>query len=129
MSELLETLERIESTFAYNKKGKKNVYSIFMGEFKVIEEYYKDYDIIKQALERLEKLEKENKELKEQRLSLSLQLQDYDLIKKITLPNIFEENSNLINTIRKAIELLSVDGKGTKQEVKNLLKEVLKDEN
>lgn len=58
--------------------------------------------IIKQALERLEQLEQENQELKEQRLSLSLQLQDYKLIKEITLPNVLEENEKR----KKAIEFL-----------------------
>lgn len=65
MNKSLEALERIETVFVYNKQRKKNCYADFMSESKVIEEYYKDYNTIKQELERLEHLDKENKELAE----------------------------------------------------------------
>ena len=63
MSKSLEALERIETVFHCNKQGKKNCYAHFMSPSKAIEEYYKDYNIIKQDLERKEQLEKENQEL------------------------------------------------------------------
>ena len=65
MSKSLEALEKIETTFVYNKQRKKNCYAHLMHQSKVIEEYYKDYNTIKQDLERLAQLEKENQELKE----------------------------------------------------------------
>ncbi len=72
---------------------------------------------IKQDLERLEQLEKENQEW----------INLYILITEGNW-NLKNENQKLKNAIEQAIELLSVDGKGTKQEVKKLLSEVLEND-
>lgn len=61
-----------------------------------------EVDYNEKLLEKIKILEKENLELKEQRLGLSLQLQDYRLVKEITLPNVLEENEKL----KKAIEII-----------------------
>lgn len=71
-------------------------------------------NIILQDLERLEELEKGNQEW----------IKLYNLINEGNW-NLKIENQKLKNTIRKAIDLLSIDGKGTKQEVKKILSEVL----
>ena len=44
---------------------------------------------------------------------------------EVNSADLFKQNIELTKAIHKAIELLSVDGKGTKQEVKKLLSEVL----
>lgn len=100
----------------------------------------------------LEELEKENKHLEEylkrrdeelrKELSIMAERERYFIeiineynnresiaMKPIRLEvdsaDLFKQNIELTNAIHKAIELLSVDGKGTKQEVKKLLSEVL----
>lgn len=50
-----EALERIETMFPFNKEYKSNYYAQFSSS---IEPFYKDFNIIKQDLDRLEKLEK-----------------------------------------------------------------------
>ena len=46
---------------------------------------------------------------------------------KISLEEQNKKIEKLENVIKKSIELLSIDGKGTKQQVINLLKEVLEE--
>ena len=92
-----------------------------------------------------EELEKENRELAETLELYNEKFAGYervksDLIAKIEeleqqlayecgcnaqLVDLQNEREKIKNTIRKAIDLLSVDGKGTKQEVKKILSEVL----
>lgn len=61
-----------------------------------VAECYNGVRFIKCPLEQeLDKVKQENQELKKQRLDLSLQLQDYRLVKEITLPNVLEENEKL----------------------------------
>lgn len=60
MSKSLEALERIETVFHCNKQGKKNCYAHFMSPSKAIEEYYKDYNIVKQDLEAYEQLKQDH---------------------------------------------------------------------
>lgn len=74
-------------------------------------------NIILQDLDRLEELEKGNQEW----------IKLYNLITEGNW-NLKNENQKLKKAIEQAIELLSVDGKGTKQEVKKLLSEVLDNE-
>lgn len=104
-----EALERIESTFIYNKKRKKDVYSTFMSEFKVIEEYYKDYDLIKQALERLELLETQNESLKHEYDILKFNLEEkIEVIADLQKENqeLKEENQELEERLNDAIRVL-----------------------
>ena len=63
----------------------------------------------------LEELEKENREL----------IRKADCCMWLECNKISEENDKFKNAIQQAIELLAVDGKGTKQEVKKMLSEVV----
>lgn len=74
-----------------------------------------------QETKELQDLKKENQELKDKYNSL---IKNFELQIEAK-EKLLDERIKYIDTIRKAIELLSVDGKGTKQEVKKLLKEVL----
>ena len=75
------------------------------------------YECLKQTLLKAQELEKENKEL--------IKKADCCLWKDCN--KISQENQELKKAIKKAIELLSIDGKGTKKQVLNLLKEVLEE--
>ena len=75
----------------------------------------KDYTNIQQVLLNAQELEKENQEL--------IKKTDCCLWKDCN--KISQENQELKKAIKKAIELLSIDGQGTKKQVLNLLKEVL----
>lgn len=115
-------------------------------------EYKKDIETFKtilQDLERLEELEKENRELirkadccmwiecnkiseenEELKDTIAKTYSEFgfsnlsDFRKEVR--KVFIENQKLKNAIQQAIELLSVDGKGTKQQVKKMLSEVVK---
>lgn len=76
-----------------------------------------------QETKELQDLKKENQELKDKYNSL---IKNFELQIEAK-EKLLDERIKYIDAIRKAIELLSVDGKGTKQEVKKLLKEVLED--
>ena len=117
-----------------------------------IREDLKQFTTIKQALDRLEILQKENQELikkadcclwkdcnkisqENQELKRKYENRDYlyqnEVSKNGNLAGkIFEKDlkiQKLEKVIKKAIELLSIDGKGTKKQVFNLLKEVLEE--
>ena len=77
MNESLKALERIETVFHCNKQGKKHCYAHFMSPSKAVEEYYKDYNLVKQGLELKEHLEKENNELKDQIAYLKEELEGW----------------------------------------------------
>lgn len=86
----------------------------------------------KKYIEKLIGDSQETKELQDLKKKENQELKDIynSLIKNFELQieakeKLLDERIKYIDTIRKAIELLSVDGKGTKQEVKELLKEVL----
>lgn len=74
-----------------------------------------------------EKLGEENEELKAKNEELGQQLA-YECGCNAQLVELQEENEKLKKAIHKAIELLSIDGKGTKQQVKKLLSEVVENE-
>ena len=63
-----------------------------------------------------EELLKENQELKDTNTKYAKLIDDFQT-----------KNMRLEKAIKKAIELLSIDGKGTKKQVLNLLKEVLEE--
>lgn len=75
-----EALKRIETIFPYNREYKPNYYTQFSSSY---EPFYKDFDCIKQDLERLEKLEKAIEIMKSKTiiifaLKLSKDLNDYN---------------------------------------------------
>ena len=93
-------------------------------------------NIIEKDLDRLEELENQNQELKDKlNLGDSLCSGFWHNDKQVVLctlehyDDIMTENIRLEKAIKKAIELLSIDGKGTKKQVLNLLKEVLENDN
>ena len=63
------------------------------------------------------KISQENQELKDTNMKYAKLIDDFQV-----------KNMRLEKAIKKAIELLSIDGKGTKKQVLNLLKEMLKNE-
>lgn len=67
-------------------------------------------------------LYEENKKLKEDKKVL---IKNADCCMWKDCINITKENEKFKNTIKQAIDLLSIDGKGTKKQVLNLLKEVI----
>ena len=107
-----------------SKEAKTHIVDTINGDM------YKEYFInellpeILQDLDRLEELEKENQELQSKYDSL---LRTFELQIEAK-EKLLDERIKYIEAIHKAIELLSVDGKGTKQEVKKLLSEVLNNE-
>ena len=62
------------------------------------------------------KISQENQELKDTNMKYAKLIDDFQ-----------SKNMRLEKAIKKAIELLSIDGKGTKKQVLNLLEEVLEE--
>ena len=103
------------------------------------DEVMEAYETIKQALLNAQELEKENKELIKKadcclwkdcnKISQENQeLKDTNMKYAKLIDDFQSKNMRLEKAIKKAIELLSIDGKGTKKQVLNLLKEVLENE-
>ena len=85
--------------------------------------WYENVDMLKEILENI------SKELEEVEYSSRvwyLLTDENNLIKNHL--ELIKENQELKEVIKNAIELLSIDGKGTKQQVIKLLKEVLENE-
>jgi len=129
MNKSLEALERIETVFHCNKQGKKSCYAHFMSPSKAIEEYYKDYNIIKQDLECKEQLEKENQELKSKLSTIEFWNERYiehndklkkvlEIFKRAFVADLFKETL-LIIWKANLVEIT--------EEEHNLLKEILGD--
>ena len=85
-----EALERIETIFPYNREYKPNYYTQFSSSY---EPFYKDFDCIKQDLDRLEKLEKVIEILKE-KLDIKLEIYhnggcilNHKIISNCVIPN------------------------------------------
>ena len=85
--------------------------------------WYENVDMLKEILENI------SKELEEVEYGYRvwyLLTDENNLIKNHL--ELIKENQELKKVIKNAIELLSIDGKGTKQQVIKLLKEVLENE-
>ena len=85
--------------------------------------WYENVDMLKEILENISK---ELEEVEYGSRVWHLLTDESNLIKNHL--ELIKENQELKKVIKKAIELLSIDGKGTKQQVIKLLKEVLENE-
>ena len=103
-----------------------------------IREDLKQFTNVQQALLNAQELEKENQELIKKadcclwkecnKISQENQeLKDTNMKYAKLIDDFQTKNMRLEKAIKKAIELLSIDGKGTKKQVLNLLKEVLEE--
>lgn len=85
--------------------------------------WYENVDMLKEILENISK---ELEEVEYGSRIWYLLTDENNLIKNHL--ELIKENQELKKVIKNAIELLSIDGKGTKQQVIKLLKEVLENE-
>ena len=85
--------------------------------------WYENVDMLKEILENISK---ELEEVEYGSRLWHLLTDENNLIKNHL--ELIKENQELKKVIKNAIELLSIDGKGTKQQVIKLLKEVLENE-
>lgn len=85
--------------------------------------WYENVDMLKEILENISK---ELEEVEYGSRVWYLLTDENNLIKNHL--ELIKENQELKKVIKNAIELLSIDGKGTKQQVIKLLKEVLENE-
>lgn len=82
--------------------------------------WYENVDMLKEILENISK---ELEEVEYGSRVWNLLTDESNLIKNHL--ELIKENQELKKVIKNAIELLSIDGKGTKKQVLNLLKEML----
>lgn len=103
MNNSKEALERIETMFPFNKEYKSNYYSQFSSS---VEPFYKDFNLIKQDLDRLEKLEKKNASLQSEIDGLQNKNKKL-LVNKNIAQGIATKLKQENDKLKKAIEILN----------------------